>query len=61
MPYSIHPQTGLACVPMHSSDINSFSDKDAWLSNVQVDNEWWEISEDAPVATANFLKQIVLL
>lgn len=58
MPYSVNPNTGLACIPIQFSDLLSFTERDAWLGNVQVNNEWWDIPEDAPVATANFLKQI---
>jgi hypothetical protein len=58
MPYSIHPQTGLACIPMQFSDLRSFSERDAWLGNVQVDNDWWNIPEGASEVTANFLKQM---
>ncbi len=58
MPYSIHPQTGLACIPVQSSELRSFSEQDAWLGNVQVDNEWWDIPDDASDVTANFLKQM---
>ncbi|MFC1717390.1 hypothetical protein ACFL6S_27265, partial [Candidatus Poribacteria bacterium] len=45
IPYSIHPQTGLACIPVQFSDLRSFSERDAWLGNVQVDNEWWDVPE----------------
>lgn len=58
MPYSIHPQTGLACIPLQFSDLRFFSERDAWLGNVQVDNEWWDVPEDASNVTANFLKQM---
>ena len=61
MPYSIHPQTGLACVPIQFSDLRSFSERDAWLGNVQVDNEWWDVPEDASAVTENFLKQMAPL
>ena len=61
MPYSIHPRTGLACVPMQFSDLLSFSERDAWLGNVQVDNEWWNVPEDASKATTDFLKQMAPL
>ena len=61
MPYSIHPKTGLACVPVELSDLRFFSEEDAWLGNVQVDNEWWDVPEDASQVTANFLKQMAPL
>lgn len=57
-PYSIHPDTGLACIPLEYSDLRFFSEEDAWLGNVQVDNDWWGIPEDATVVTAKFLKQM---
>jgi len=61
IPYSIHPQTGLACVPVKLSDLRFFSERDAWLGEVQVDNEWWDIPEDAADVTASFLKQMAPL
>ena len=61
MPYSLHPRTGLACVPIQFSDLRSFSERDAWLGNVQVGNEWWDVPEDAADVTANFLKQMAPL
>jgi len=61
MPYSIHPQTGLACVPVKFSDLRFFSERDAWLGEVQVDNEWWDIPEDAAGVTVSFLKQMAPL
>jgi len=38
-----------------------FSEEDAWMGNVQVDNEWWDVPEDASQVTANFLKQMAPL
>jgi hypothetical protein len=61
IPYSIHPRTGLACVPIEFSELNSFSEEDAWLGNVEVNNEWWDIPGDAAVATADLLKQMAPL
>jgi hypothetical protein len=61
IPYSIHPQTGLACIPIQFSDLRVFSERDARLGNVQVDNEWWDVPEDASEVTANFLKQMAPL
>lgn len=58
VPYSIHPQTGLACTPMQFSHLRFFSERDAWLGDVQVDNEWWDVPEDASAVTATFLKQM---
>ena len=60
MPYSIHPQTGLACVPIHLSDLRLFSKMDAQLTNVQVDNDWWNVPDNAPAVMANFFKQMML-
>jgi hypothetical protein len=60
MPYSIHPKTGLVCVPIHISDLRSFSGIDAQLTNVQVDNDWWYIPDNAPVVMSNFFKQMSL-
>ncbi|MCZ6680827.1 MAG: hypothetical protein O7E52_26655 [Candidatus Poribacteria bacterium] len=61
IPYTIHPRTGLACVPIGLSEFSSFDEKDAWLENVQVDNEWWHVPADAPAATAKFIKEMVPL
>jgi len=60
MPYSIHPQTGLACVPIHLSELRSFSEIDAQLTNVEVDNDWWSVPKDAPATMASFFKQMVV-
>jgi hypothetical protein len=58
MPYSIHPQTGLVCVPILLSDLRSFHRKDARLENVEVDNHWWDVPDDAPDVMASFFKQM---
>lgn len=58
-PYSIHPQTGLVCVPIRRDDIRRFSLKNARYETLQVDNEWWNVPEDADLAISNFLKQMV--
>jgi hypothetical protein len=60
MPYAIHPKTGLVCVPIHISELKSFSDIDAQLMNVQVDNDWWYIPDNAPIVMSNFFKQMSL-
>ncbi len=61
MPYSIHPQTGLICSPLHVSDLRSFSAQNFRPEKIEVDNEWWDISDDAPIALAKFFKQTVIL
>jgi hypothetical protein len=33
---------------------------DAQLTNVQVDNDWWNVPDNAPAVMANFFKQMML-
>ena len=61
IPYTLHPHTGLACIPIDLSEFHIFDASKAWLENVQVDNEWWSVPEDAAVQVAKFLKHTVLV
>jgi len=61
VPYSLHPKTGLACMPLRTSDLRSFYLKDASPAKVEVDNEWWHIPDDAAIAMSGFLNQMALL
>ena len=60
VPYSVHPDTGLACIPILPSEIHNFSTKDAWLGNTEVDNDWWDIPPDAQRNTKRFLEDVIL-
>lgn len=58
MPYSIHPQTGLVCVPIELSNLKSFDKSEAQIENIEIDSEWWDIPDDAPDTMASFFKQM---
>ncbi len=60
VPYSVHPDTELACIPIIPSEIHNFSTKDAWLGNTEVDNDWWDIPPDAQRSTKRFLEDVIL-
>ena len=59
VPYSVHPETGLAHVPIVPSEMRQFSPKTAWLGKTEVDNEWWNIPTDAQRKTERFLKDVI--
>jgi hypothetical protein len=60
VPYSIHPETGLAHIPIAPAEMHQFSPKAAWLGNTEVDNEWWNIPPDSQRKTERFLKDVIL-
>ncbi|MBC8234914.1 hypothetical protein H8E77_35665 [bacterium] len=60
IPYSVHPETGLAHIPIIHSEMHEFSPKAAWLGKVEVDNEWWNVPPDAQRKTERFLKDVIL-
>ncbi len=60
VPYSVHPETGLAHAPIAPSEVHEFSPKDTWLGKTEVDNEWWIIPPDAQRRTERFLKDVTL-
>jgi len=60
IPYSVHPETGLAHIPIIHSEMHKFSPKAAWLGKIEVDNEWWNVPPDAQRKTERFLKDVIL-
>jgi hypothetical protein len=60
VPYSIHPETGLAHIPISPAEMHKFSPKATWPDKTEVDNEWWNIPPDAQRKTERFLKDVIL-
>jgi len=60
VPYSVHPETGLANLPIIPAEMHQFSPKAARLGKIEVDNEWWSIPPEAQRRTERFLKDVIL-
>jgi len=60
VPYSLHPETGFVYMPIDPSEIQNFTEKDAWMGNTEVNNDWWNIPPDAQRRTERFLRDVMI-
>ena len=60
VPYSLHPGTNFVCTPIDPSEMHNFRQKDAWMGNTEVNNDWWNILPDAHRRTERFLRDVII-